>query len=151
MQRKIFYILLSVLALTATLTITSCKDDDPVVTEENLNKLAAHRWSLTRATVNGVDKTALYSNLILQWNNNKTFSSTNGGVIWPSTGSFSFTDDAEKILLLSLNINGDTEVSIQTLTDTQLVISFHWNQTTTSNGRSKSIEGDHIFEFSAVN
>jgi hypothetical protein len=150
MKKHILSTMLSVLALIATLTTTSCSDDTASATETSLKKLTAHDWDLSRVTVNGVDKTLLYSAVALQWNKDKTFSVTNGGAIWPSTGTFSFTDGSGKMLLVLLNNGENTEVTIQTLTDTQLIISLHWSETTIGQGRSKSVAGDHIFEFTAV-
>ena len=151
MKTNILYILLSMVALTATLTATSCKDDDPSATERTMKKLVAHEWTLTKATVDGTDRTSVYEGLVLRWNKKQTFSATNGGVIWPSTGTFSFTDKEGKSLLVSLTNNEETQVSIETLTNTELVISFHRNESTIGQGRLTSIKGEHIFEFAAGN
>jgi hypothetical protein len=150
MKRNFIYILLSAFALSATLTITSCKDDDPSATETNLNRLTAHNWNLTRVTVDGVDKTSLFSGLALQWNKDNSFAVTNGGVMWPSTGTWSFTDGSAQTLFVSFHNSADAEVAIETLNDTQLIISLHWDETTLGQGRVKSVEGDHIFEFEAA-
>jgi hypothetical protein len=150
MKRNLIYILLSAFTLSATLTVTSCKDDDPSATETNLNRLTAHNWNLTKVTVDGVDKTSLFSDLALQWNKTSTFAVVNGGVMWPSTGTWSFTDSSGKTLVVSLNNSHNAEVTIETLNDTQLIISLHWDETTIGQGRVKSVEGDHIFEFEAA-
>lgn len=151
MKRNLIYVLLSVFALSATMTISSCKkDDDPGATEINLNRLTAHNWNLVKVTVDGVDKTSLFSDLALQWSKANTFSAVNGGVMWPSTGTWSFTDDSGKTLFVSLNNIGDVEVTIETLNNTSLVISLFWDKTTLGEGRVRSIEGAHVFEFEAV-
>ncbi len=137
--------------MTAILTSTSCKDDDPSATEQTIKRLAAHEWTLTKVTVDGVDRTSVYEGLVLVWDKNHTFSTTNGGVIWPSTGTFSFTDKAGKSLLVALTNNEETHVSIETLTNTRLIISFHRNESTLGQGRVRSIGGEHVFEFVAGN
>jgi hypothetical protein len=116
-----------------------------------MNKLAAHEWMLKKVTVNGTDRTSLYEGLVLSWTKNQTFSAASGGVIWPSTGTFSFTDNTGNSLIVSLANNEEAQVSIVTLTDTDLIISLQWNESTLGPGRAKSIEGEHIFEFVAVN
>jgi hypothetical protein len=150
MKRNLIYILLSAFALSATLTLTSCKNDDPGATETNLNRLTAHQWNLTKVTVDGVDKTSLFTGLALQWNKDNSFTVVNGGVMWPSSGTWSFTDGTAQTLFVSLGNSADAEVTIETLNDTNLVISLHWDETTLGPGRVKSVEGDHIFEFEAA-
>lgn len=149
-MKSLIYIFLSAFALSATLTIMSCKDDDPGATETNLNHLTAHNWNLIKVTVDGVDKTSLFTGLALQWNKNQTFGVTSGGVIWPSSGTWSFTDGSGKTLFVSLNSIDDAEVTIETLNNTSLIISLHWDETTLGHGRVRSIEGDYVFEFEAV-
>jgi hypothetical protein len=152
MKLKSVYILLSVFALSATLSLTSCKkDDDPSATEKKLNLLTANGWSLTRVTVDGVDKTSLFEGLTLNWNEDNTFTVQNGGVIWPGSGTWSFTDGTGQVLFVSLTSLEDAEVTIETLNETTLIISLHWDETTIGHGRTKSVEGDHIFEFEAAN
>lgn len=152
MKLKSLYILLSVLALSVTASLTSCKkDDDPSATERNLDLLTSSNWQLSRVSVNGVDKTALFEGLTLRWAENNTFTTTHGGVMWPATGTWSFADGSAQQLFLSLNNLDDAEVTIETLTATSLIVSLHWNETTIGQGRTKSVEGDHIFEFEAVN
>lgn len=150
MKRNLICVLLSAFALSATLTVTSCKDDDPSATETNLNRLTVHHWNLIKVTVDGVDKTSLFSGLTLQWNKDNTFVATNGGVMWPSTGTWSFTDDSAQTLFVSLSNNADAEVTIETLNDTNLIISLHWDETTLGQGRVKSVKGDHFFEFESA-
>jgi hypothetical protein len=152
MKLKSLYTLLSVLALSAAVSLSSCKkDDDPSATETNLSLLTAHSWDLTRVTVNGVDKTELFEGLTLHWAENNTFTTTHGGVMWPTTGTWSFTDGSGQGLFVSLIDLQDAEVSIETLTETTLVVSLHWDETTIGQGRTKSVEGDHVFEFTAGN
>lgn len=70
--------------------------------------------------------------------------------MWPSHGTWSFTDDSGKTLLVSLNNPDDVKVTIEKLNDSMLVISLHWNKTTLGSGRASSIAGDYIFEFEAA-
>lgn len=149
MKRNTIYVLLSSI-FYSLLLVTSCKEDDPSATETNLKRLAAHNWKLTKVSVDGVDKTALFTGLALQWNKNQTFGATNGGVMWPSSGTWSFNDNSGKMLVVSLNKIGDADVKIETLNEAMLVISLRWDMTIFSEGRTRSVEGDHVFEFEAA-
>jgi hypothetical protein len=100
--------------------------------------------------VDGTDKTSLFSGLALQWSKTSTFSAVNGGVIWPSTGTWSFTDGSAQTLFVSLSNGTDAVVTIETLNDTNLIISLRWDETTIGQGRVRSVQGDHTFEFEAA-
>jgi hypothetical protein len=151
MKKNILYTLFSLIVLSSICTITSCSGDDPSATEKNLSKLTAHGWTLSSVTVGGVDRTSSFAALSIEWNKNQTFATTNGGIIWPSVGTWSFTDGTGQTILVSLNNNTSVEATLETLSDTQLVVSLHWSETTLGHGRVKSVEGDHIFEFEALN
>lgn len=150
MKRNLICVLLSALILHTTVTVTSCKGDDPSATEKNLNRLTAHHWQLTKLTVDGVDKTSLFIGLTLQWNRDNSFGVIDGGAMWPSAGSWSFTDGSAQTLFVSLNNTDDAEVTIETLNNTSLIISLFWDETTLGEGRVRSVEGDYIFEFEAA-
>jgi hypothetical protein len=150
MKRNLICVLLSAFILLTTLTVTSCKDDDPSAAETNLKRLTAHHWQLTKVTVNGVDKTSLFIGFILQWNKDNSFTVIDGGAMWPSTGTWSFTDGSAQTLFVSLSNSADAEVTIETLDDTNLVISLHWDETTLGQGRVRSVEGEYLFEFKAA-
>ena len=151
MKTNMNCVVLSIFITYALFLAMSCRDDDPQATETNLQRLAAHKWKLISVTVDGVDKTDLFTGLTLQWSQDKTFVATNGGEMWPSNGTWSVTDDSGKTLLVSLNDPDHVEVTIQTLDDSTLVISLHWNKTTLGSGRASSIAGDYVFEFKADN
>jgi hypothetical protein len=150
MKRNLVCVLLSLFVLYTTACLTSCKDDDPSAAETNLNRLASHHWQLTKVTVDGLDKTSLFIGFTLQWNKDNSFVVIDGGAMWPPTGTWSFTDGSAQTLFVSLSNSADAEVTIETLTDANLIISLHWDDTTLGQGRVKSVEGDYIFEFEAV-
>jgi hypothetical protein len=149
MKRNLTQILLSAIILYTTVTVTSCKDDDPSATETNLKRLTAHHWQLTKVTVDGIDKTSLFIGFTLQWNKDNSFAVIDGGAMWPPTGTWSFTDGTAQTLFVSLSNSADAEVTIETLNDTNLIIS-HWDETTLGQGRVRSVEGDYLFEFEAA-
>lgn len=51
------------------------------------------------------------------------------------------------LVILLMALFRPSGVTIESLTDTQLIISLHWDETTLGQGRVRSVEGDHTFEF----
>lgn len=152
MKRKLLYVFLVASALSTILSISSCKNEDtPSATEVSKSQLTAHAWKIRRVTIDGVDHSSLFADLSLQWRGDNRFSTVNGGVLWPASGTWSFADETGKALRVTLNGVADVPVTIETLDDTRLVLSLFWNKTTLSGGRTASIAGDHTFEFEVAN
>lgn len=91
--------------------------------------------------VSGVDKTGSNTGFTL------TFGATNyttqqGGVVWPATGTWKFTNDTAKALTREDGI----EVAILSISENNLDISFSWNKTTFGPGRSASIPGTYRYK-----
>ena len=105
--------------------------------------VAGSPWTLQTAKVDGVDKTSLYQGLTITFMSN-SYTSTHGGVIWPASGTWDFTDESGTTMV---RISDGLEISIETLTETQLVISFAWSQGTVGSGRSQSVSGQHTLTF----
>jgi hypothetical protein len=138
------------LLLLVTTVFTGCKkDDDPSALETSTKLLTTQAWTLTKVTVDGEDKTSIYEGLTLQWKNDNTFTSTDGGAMWPATGTWAFEDKEGKAMTVLLGNNEEADVEVVTLSKTTLIIALHWNESTIGDGRVRSIAGDHVFEFEA--
>ncbi|MFN7259672.1 MAG: hypothetical protein ACK5TU_07230, partial [Cyclobacteriaceae bacterium] len=88
---------------------------------------------------NAIDLTSVYKNLKLTFKDG-TFTSPGGEPIWPSSGSWSFTDtNAKKISA------GNLEITIIEVTDKKFSYSLPWTKTTVTGGRIESIPGDITF------
>jgi hypothetical protein len=138
--------LVSFLAISFVLvSLSGCGDSGadptPSAQDEIKEKLTANKWNLQTATVDGTDKTAVYKNLSITFAAS-SYSSTNGGGIWPATGTWSFNSvDGTSIkrddgLIMALDV-----------TDTILKLSFTWSKNTLGGGRIESVSGQHILTF----
>lgn len=97
-------------------------------------------WKIQTVNVNGVDQTNTFTGMTIQFSK-ANYTTTNGGVVWPS-GSWSFTDDTATSFLRSDGIT----VSI-VATETSLTLSMTWNKTTYGGGRVNSLAGPYVFKF----
>jgi hypothetical protein len=138
-----FSLFLSIPLAIGLLTIASCGSDSTVSTADAVKaKLTASTWTMKSVTVDGTDKTSVYKNLTLEFTATG-FTATNGGVVWPVSGTWSFvTSDAKAI-----KRDDGLEVTIQEATDTSLKLSLTWSKNTFSPGRVESVSGSHTFAF----
>ncbi|HZY82187.1 MAG TPA: hypothetical protein VFE50_21830 [Cyclobacteriaceae bacterium] len=102
-------------------------------------KLTSATWTVQSVTVDGVDQSGLYKNLSLKFTAS-TYTATNGGVIWPASGTWSFTDQTAT----AIKKEDGTEVIIE-VTDTSLKLTLTWLKTTLGPGRLASMKGVHVF------
>lgn len=138
--RKI--ILLLVVASAAVLLV-NCKGKDPQPSEQDVvkTKLASSPWTLQSVTVDGVDQTAVYQGLTITFTAT-TYTTTKGGIVWPASGTWSFTDDTAT----AIKREDGTEVKVEA-TDTSLKLTLTWAKTTLGTGRVESVKGLHVFTF----
>jgi len=104
-------------------------------------KLTANKWNLQTATVDGVDKTAVYQGLAVTFTSGN-YSSTNGGGIWPASGTWSFNS------VDGTSIKRDDGIIVNVeITDTTLKLSFTWSKNTLGGGKIGSVSGQHTLLF----
>lgn len=125
------------------LILTGCKKDDPQPEIERIqNLLASGTWQIENVLVNETDQTASFTGLTLSFTK-ATYATTNGGIVWPATGSWEFVDaTADKIIL-----DDDLEVTLIEVTSTSLKLSLINPTTTIGMGRVASTAGEHEFHF----
>lgn len=122
-------------------------DKDPVSPsiskqDEVKARLVAVTWKIKSVSVDGVDHTDLFQNLAVKFTSSG-FNATNGGPVWPTTGTWAFTNtDAN-----SITRNDGLVVTIQELTQVNLKVSFLWTKTTLGPGREESVSGMNVFSF----
>lgn len=116
-------------------------DPTPSAQDAIKEKLTANKWNLQTAMVDGTDKTAVYQNLSITFTAS-SYSSTNGGSIWPATGAWSFNSvDGTSIK------RDDGLVITVDVTSTSLKLSFAWSKNTLSGGKIESVSGQHVLQF----
>jgi hypothetical protein len=121
-----------------------CGSDDPSPTEieEIKASMTSGTWKVQSVDVDGIEKTSVYSSLKLTFTET-TFTSTNGGAIWPATGTWSFADKTGKLVK-----RGDgVEITVDESSTTLLKLKLSWAETTLGGGRTSSVSGQHIFTF----
>jgi hypothetical protein len=135
----------TIVALSLLISLAGCKGDSaPTISAQDdvKAKLTASAWKIGTVTVDGVDKTSVYPNLTLTFTST-SFTTTNGGVVWPASGTWSFTGtDAT-----SVTRNDGMVITIDEATATSLKLGLTWNKTTIGPGRAESVSGKHVFSF----
>jgi hypothetical protein len=118
--------------------------DDPApektAAELTTAKLTASQWKVGSVTVDGVDQSALFKSFNITFTAT-SFSTTNGGVVWPASSNWSFTDANATGFSRSDGIT----VQLQEITDTSLKMSMAWSKNTLGPGRIESVKGQHVF------
>jgi hypothetical protein len=142
-NQRIAYIF-SLTVILSLFALSSCgsSGSTPSATEIATNQLRANTWRINTVTVDGVDQTSLFSGMTLSFTATN-YTTTNGKVVWPASGMWSFTDDTAKKIKRSDNL----EVSIVDVTTTTLKLSLTWATGTLGTGRIESVAGNHVFSF----
>jgi hypothetical protein len=131
------------LMMVSVLLIQACKKDDPQPATDRIKSLLIDgAWSLQTALVDEVDKTSLYEGLILSFTQT-SFTSVNGGLVWPSNGSWEFKDASGETIIRSDGL----EIVIATIDESTLEISFTLAEGSLNEGRQNSVAGNHVFTF----
>jgi len=139
--------LISLILLIGIMGIYSgCSGEDetpePTAQEVATANLTSGPWRLNTVTVDGNNQTSVYEGLTLSFTPNG-YSTTNGGIVWPASGTWTFQNEAATMIKRS----DDVDITIQELTLERMRLSFFWDTTTFKSGRSFSIEGQHVFTF----
>lgn len=130
--------------LLLLILIVACKGTgtEPSPSDEMKSILTSGTWNLQSVTVDNVDKTSTYAGLKLNFTAT-SFTSTNGHVVWPASGTWQFSGDSGKTIVR----DDQTQVAIGDASSAKLVMSLTWNKTTLGSGRAESIKGNHVFTF----
>lgn len=122
----------------------ACRNDDSpqLETDKIRQTLTSGTWIIQSVTIDGVDNTDMYAGLTLTFTNSG-FTVTNAGVVWPSTGVWTFPDETGKRILRG----DDLLIEVREINDSRLVLALNWTSTTFGPGRISSISGEHVFTF----
>ena len=135
----------TILLITLTMQWMGCQekksDPSPSVLDETRAKLIANHWKIQDVNVDGVDQTSIYKGITIQFGES-SFATTNGGAVWPSSGTWTFiTDDGNFI-------KRDDGVKIKLeVTEASLKLTLLWMKTTFGTGRQNSVKGINTFTF----
>jgi hypothetical protein len=134
--------LYSVVLILVTLCVLSCSKSTPEPEVDRVKRLLSTggTWSLEAATVDGVNQLSLYEGLSISFTD-VAFTTTNGGALWPASGTWSFTDATAKVI----ERNDGLLLTIEEVAEARIVLVFTWSDSTFSEGRLMSIGGTHLF------
>lgn len=142
-MKALTYILPLIVCVSSLMLISSCDGDDgPTAQEAQLKKLTAKTWKVQSVKVDGVDHTGLFQNMSLTISNS-SFTTSNGGPVWPPSGTWEFADEQGTTITRGDNVT----ITIEAVSDAELSLSLQWDETTFGPGREKSTNGMHAFSF----
>ena len=146
------------LIVPALLLFSSCGGDpepEPTAGDIVLTNLVSGQWRGGSVTVDGVDKSSLFTNLTITFASastadgkpvafNGSFTTTNGGAVWPASGNWTITDPT---VGTNLSRNDGVTVQLTEVTATQLKFNLAWSKNTFGSGKVGSVKGQHAFTF----
>lgn len=144
MKKLLTYIASVTIIFCGLLVLQSCggKGSDPSPADQMKTILTSGTWNLQTVSVDGVDKSSVYTGLTVRFTEGN-FTTTNGRVVWPASGTWQFTDDTGK----NITRGDGLAISIEEAITSKLVLKLTWSQTTLGQGRSNSVKGVNIFMF----
>jgi len=144
MKKLLTYIASVTIIFCGLLVLQSCggKGSDPSPADQMKTIFTSGTWNLQTVSVDGVDKSSVYTGLTVRFTEGN-FTTTNGRVVWPASGTWQFTDDTGK----NITRGDGLAISIEEAITSKLVLKLTWSQTTLGQGRSNSVKGVNIFTF----
>lgn len=130
------------LTVVLLLDVGCSKDDGETTKEKAQRMLTAATWEMSSVLVDGTDRSDLFDNMTLDFSA-QTYSASNGGTIWNSSGTWAFADDTGS----SMTIDNGLTVIVEELGENQLSLSLTWTKNSLGSGRSSSVSGRHVFSF----
>ena len=125
------------------LLLMSCSDPATETAKDKaLQLLASGTWQISTVTFDDVDETSSFSGMTLNFKKG-SYTSFQGGKVWPSSGLWEFTDDNATAFVRE----DDVLVTIKTLSQTSLQLTLHADKSIFNGGRVKSISGEYVFVF----
>jgi len=142
-MKNIITTLFVAISVSGLVLFSGCKKDDPQPeTDRVKGLLLANAWRIQTVSIDATDQTTLFTGLTLSFNNTN-YNTTNGGVVWPASGTWSFSDNTGKKILRS----DGQEITVTEVTPTNLKLSLTRAKGTLAPGRVSSLAGNHVFSF----
>ncbi len=116
----------------------------PTAAEETAALLKGSAWVMSGVKVDDV-VLDLYKNLNISFTSdadgsNGKYTSVNGGVIWPASGTWKFKNADAKVMVREDGL----EITIDAITEKTMTISFTRTGDTVFGGRTKAVGGKHV-------
>lgn len=139
--------------LLALTFLISCKSDDPALAPtltpvEKVTKILTDgggAWnmpSVAGVTVDGLDVTQdLFKGFSMKFGNG-TLTTTGTTPVWERQDTWTFKDESATVIIRG---HDNKEVTIQEITEDQMILTLEWEKDLFEGGRTKSIKGTHQF------
>ena len=133
-------LVIAITLLIACSLFQACKKEATLTPAQQVAAiLTASPWKVQSVTVDGASS-SLFTNFTITFGAS-TFTTVNGGEVWPSSSSWVFTD-----VNASAFTRGDgLTVQLTEVTSTSLKMRLTWSKNTFGPGRVSSISGQHNF------
>jgi len=132
---------LGIASVVMLVVMQGCGKNPPSAKDVNTGMLKAHAWNLSSLSVDGVDKTSLYTGMTLAFAAG-TYTATHGDPVWPASDTWTLSDDGKTIT------RGDgVTAAVTAITGDGLTLTLTWSKNTFAGGRTASVAGSHIFTF----
>lgn len=138
-MNKLIYCTLAVMMMM----ILSCGSEKSDPSPDVQALLTSGTWKIKTVTVDGVNKNDLFTNFTVSFSGTG-FTAVNGAPVWPNSGTWSFATSDKKTFIRS----DDVEVTLVSISESEMTLKLMWDETTLGSGRAVSIEGNHTFLFS---
>ena len=158
-NKNLFNTAILAMIVPALLLFSSCGGDpEPVPTAGDivLTNLVSGPWKVASVTVDGVDKSTLFANMTITFASSSTadgkpvafngsYTTTNGGAVWPASGNWTITDPTSGTIL---SRSDGVTVQLTEATASQLKFNLAWSKNTFGSGKTSSVKGQHAFNLS---
>ncbi|MDH5399568.1 MAG: hypothetical protein OEX02_15570 [Cyclobacteriaceae bacterium] len=142
---------LVVIGILAVLVATNgCKPkptDEPTPEEAQTTKLS-RSWTANKVTFNGTeDRSADWSGFTLTVAADGKYSTSNAFSPgpWPASGTWAFAADGSAVNINKVVRDDGLEISIS-VSDTDLTLTFIFNDAVNNGGRVDAVNGEYVFE-----
>jgi hypothetical protein len=138
--------LITPLIIVMFVSFAACKKNDPSPTEtERVTKLLTGNWGLASSsgvTVDGLDVTQdLFPNFSITFSEN-TLATTGTTPVWLRQDTWHFKDESATVIIRGQD---NKEITLENISEHELVLTLTWDQTTYDGGRSRSVAGTYRF------
>lgn len=138
---------LAVVTIAVLLAISGCGGDEPTKNEKVTKLLTAKggTWSAagnSAVTIDGVEVgDELFPGFSITFTDG-SFTTTGTSPVWLRQDTWSFKDKSANVIIRGQD---GKEITISSITKTDLTLTLSWDETTYEGGRKRSLAGTHTF------
>ena len=133
----------SITFIVLLVSIIGCNKNTPLSPKENMMQILTDGiWDIESVNVDGTDFMSTHRGMTISFDRN-SYNCQYGYPVWPETGAWDFMDEEGNII-----VRGDgLEVHLFDVTSKKLHLSFLWDETIYTGGKTEGISGEYVFVF----